>query len=333
MAGSPPNGSSGSNNDDDLEISVEGRPLASAPAPAPAPAPQPRKRARTPNPVADEVIHTGEIGESRSMIIRSSPSIPVEPKIQIREEPTEPVAPVRPALPPTAPAKSRLPLIIGAAALVLGGAGVAIMASKGGGGTKTAATGSGQPTTAPAAASNISSLADFIGTTLDADAHAAMVRAEAIASSSMLRAGIETDAKTLADMAKDNDVTFPIKPGEVVDVIQVKDNGRTPLLHWPADGPQIPAPPAGKMQLAQINGKLMVLATAVIAKRQGSSVSGEIVIAVPIDLEVIRKKVTIPSSIVGLASPVVIVGGEKGQKQTAKIDTEMKAPISFEATP
>jgi hypothetical protein len=325
MAGTPPNGSSGSN-DDDIEISIEGKPVAAAPAPAP------RKRARTPNPAADEIIHTGEIGEApRSLIVRSSPNIPVEPKIQIREEPTEPVTPVRPPAP--AGAKSRLPLIIGAAALVLGGAGVAVMLSKGGGGTKAAAPSPTQPTTAPAAASNLSSLADFIGTTLDADAHAAMVRAEAIASSSMLRAGIETDAKTLADMAKDNDVTFPIKRGEVVDVIQVKDAGRSPLLHWPADAPQIPAPPAGKMQLAQVNGVLAVIATATIAKRQGSSVSGEIVIAVPIDLEVIRKKVTIPSSIVGLASPVVIVGGGKGAKQTAKIDTEMKAPISLEAMP
>src|SRR5690348_3244978 len=63
MAGSPPNGSSGSN-DDDLEISIEGKPASAAAAPQ-----QARKRARTPNPVADEVIHTGEIGESRSMII------------------------------------------------------------------------------------------------------------------------------------------------------------------------------------------------------------------------------------------------------------------------
>src|SRR5512143_3565363 len=74
MAGSPPNGSSGAE-DDDLEIQVEGRP---APQPQPQPQPQPRKRPRTPNPVADEVIHTGEIGASRSLIIRSSPSIPVE---------------------------------------------------------------------------------------------------------------------------------------------------------------------------------------------------------------------------------------------------------------
>jgi len=324
MAGSPPNGSSGSN-DDDLEISIEGKPAPATATPQPA-----RKRARTPNPVADEVIHTGEIGESRSMIIRSSgPVVPVEPKIQIREEPTEPVTPVRPAAPP--PAKSKLPLVIGAAVLVIGGAGAAFVLSQKGGGSKAATPGPTQPA---AGGSQVSTLAEFIGTTLDADAHGATVRAEAIASSSMLRAGIETDAKTLADMAKDNDVTFPIKQGEVVDVIQIKDSGRTPLLHWPQGSPQIPAPPPGKTQLAVINGALNVVATAAIPKRQGGAVGGEIVIAVPIDLEVIRKKVTIPSSIVGLASPIVLVGGaQTASKQKVKIDTEMKAPISLEASP
>lgn len=333
MAGAPPNGSSG--NDDDLEISVEGRQLAPA---ATSQQQQARKRARTPNPAADEVIHTGEIGDSgRSLIIRSSQqSVPLEPKIQIREEPTEPVVPVPPprmAVPMAPPRSNRTPLIIGAAVVVLAGVGVAIgLSSKGSG--KAAA--GAQPAAAVATPSaSIAPLAEFIGTTLDADGHAAMVRAEAIASSSMLRAGIETDAKTVQDMAKDNDVTFSLKPGEVIEVIQIRDGARTTLLHWPTDGAHIPAPPAaGKMQLAQMNNQLAVVATAEIPKRAGSHVGGEIVIAVPVDIEVIRKKVTIPSSIVGLATPIVIVGGAAtATKQTVKIDTEMKSPISLEASP
>jgi hypothetical protein len=320
MAGSPPKKS----DDDEPEIEV-----------APAPQHVPRKRARTPNPAVDDVIATGEISaEPRSRIVKSSPGMPAYemPKIEVREEPTEPVVPVRPSAPPRAQGRPVLWLVVGG--LVLGaGAGALLLAR--GGKSSTAATTPSPTKPAEDHSSGLQTAAMFIGTTLDADAHAAMVRAEAIASSSMLRAGIETDAKTLSDMAKDNDVTFPIKAGESVEVYQVRQDGsRTSMLRLPSGVETIPAPAVGKTQLAVIKGTLMAIATATIAKRQGDKIGGEIVLAVPIDLEAIRKKVTFPSSLVGLGPPIVIVrGAPGGAKQTLKIETEMQATISLEAVP
>jgi hypothetical protein len=315
MAGSPDKP-----NDDEPEIVI-----AAAPPPA-----QPRKRARTPNPVVDDVIATGEISEPRSRIIKSSPGMPAlqMPKIEVREDPTEPVHPPRA---PVAPQRRFRPaVLLVAGGLVLGAGAGAFLLARGNhdSAAKPAAPSSAEPSAALQAA------ALFVGTTLDGDAHATMVRAEAIASSSMLRAGIETDAKTLADMAKDNDVTFPIKQGESVEVIQVRDGARTSMLRLPSGSPAFPPPGVGKTQLT-ISGKtLMVVANTTIAARGGDKVSGEIVLAVPIDLEAIRKKITMPSSLVGLGPPIVIVGGAPGgKKQTIKIDTEMHAPISLEATP
>jgi hypothetical protein len=320
---------------DDEEPEIE---VAAAPASA---FQQPKRRARTPNPAVDDHIATGEISpEPRSRIVRSSPSLPTfdMAKVQVREEPTEPVVPRPPmATPMPMPTKRGRPVVLlVAGGLVLGvAAGALILAksgkkSEGAAQTPTAA----KPDDHTVSNASLQAAALLIGTTLDGDAHGAMVRAEAIASSSMLRAGIQTDAKTLADMAKDNDVAFPIKQGETVEVFQLRDGQRVSLLRLPAGAPEIASPGVGKMQLANSGGVLTVVVNAAIAPGQGSKISGEIVLTAPIDLEAIRKKVTMPSTIVGLGSPIVVVGGAPGgNKQTVKIDTEMKAPISLEAVP
>ncbi|HEY1550718.1 MAG TPA: hypothetical protein VGG28_22970, partial [Kofleriaceae bacterium] len=67
-----------------------------------------------------------------------------------------------------------------------------------------------QITSAPEA----DALAQLAGTLFDGEARATKARADAIATSSMLRAAIQTDAKTLQNMANDKDLVFPLNPGE-----------------------------------------------------------------------------------------------------------------------
>ena len=317
--------------DDEPEIEV---------AAAPAAAFQPKRRPRTPNPAVDDQIATGEISaEPRSRIIKSSPSLPTFDlaKVEVHEDPTEPVStPPAMAMHTPMPGKKGRPVVVlVAAGLVVGvGAGALLLAKSGGKKTDAPAQAAAPAPRPDDHSASLQAAALFIGTTLDADAQSALVRAQAMATSSMLRAGIQTDARTLQDMAKDSDVAFPIKPGEILDVYQIRDGQRVPMLHLPAGAAQIAPPPVGKTQLAISGGVLMSVVDAQIAPAADAKVSGEIVLAAPIDLEAIRKKVTMKSSIVGLGAPIVIVGGAPGgEKQTVKIDTEMKAPIALEAVP
>ncbi|MGE5187210.1 MAG: hypothetical protein ACM31C_34415 [Acidobacteriota bacterium] len=299
--------------------------------PQPAPAPQ-RKRPRTPNPAVDDVIHTGEIAP-RSLIIKSNPSIPkldMElPKVEVKEDPTEPVVPPpRPA----APAHRRLRLGWLLAAIAAGaGAGVLMLVDTNP--PAVAATTSEADTTA------LQSVAQFIGTTFDADARAAMVRAEAIASNPVLRAGVETDAATLIDMAHDSDVVFPIKGAEVVEVFQVKDGARTSMLRLPKGAAALQPPPVGKTKLVAGEGELLVLADASVANRAAGKASlGEVALAVPIDLNAVRKRVASDvtgATLVGLGAPVTLVpstNGGAGTHVKLPIDTEGKAPLTLDAT-
>ena len=321
---------------------------ADEPTPVPAAAPlrkQPRRR--TPNPVVDEPIHTGEI-QPRSHIIRSSPSMEI-PKIAIElaEEKTELTAPpVMAPEPAVAPPRQhvraitagvrRRPMwpIFAGVGVAVAGVIIAVLVVKGGK-SQSVTTSQGPATTSATDQHRIAlqAAAQFIGTSFDADAKAALVRAEAMATSSMLRAGILTDAQTLQDMAKDKDVVFKLGAGDAVEVFQVRDGQRTPLLRMPSTDAALDAPPVGKTKVVLRNGAPAVVANAQIDEQQGTS--GEVVLATPIDLEPMKKRVAdhvTEATIVGLGAPVVLVPAGKpgGEKVKLIIETESKLPLALE---
>ena len=132
--------------------------------------------------------------------------------------------------------------------------------------------------------------AEMIGTTLDGEARAAQVRVEAIASSSMLRTAIDTDAQTLADMARDKDIVFPVEHGEVLEVVQIRNNTRTTMLRIPATAAKLDPSTSGATRVESHGATVVAVANAPITK-PGSGMSGEVVISVPLDLEPIKKRV------------------------------------------
>ncbi|HEY5926161.1 MAG TPA: hypothetical protein VIV11_30960 [Kofleriaceae bacterium] len=233
----------------------------------------------------DDVIETGEIVEKRSLVVRSQ-KVPV---IDWNEGPTEIEAP------PLAPVPVRNWRVLWlAGAIVMGIAGI-VLATR----------------TNPSA-KNIPALearAELLGTTLDGEARAAMVRAEAIATSPVLRAAIETDASTLADMARDRDVAFPLQAGDVLEVYQWRAGERTLMLRLPKDARSIEAPAAGQVRLESANARVVVVATAAIANER-SKIAGELVLATPVELRAVAKRIgeaAAGASIVGLPEPVVLV--------------------------
>jgi hypothetical protein len=328
----------------DDESPTEIEMTADEPTPQPAPPPKPKRR-RAANPEVDEPIHTGEIAP-RSSIVRSqsSPSMEI-PKIEIADEKTELTAPPIMVPPPVAEPPRRhvravtagvrkrsiVPIVVGLGLAVAGIVIAVVVVTK----SKPAAS-----TTTPAAQDDqqqhklaLQAAAQFIGVTLDGDAKAALVRAEAMATSSMLRAGILTDAQTLLDMAKDKDVVFKLGPGDVVEVIQVHSGTRTPLLRLPAGATALSPPPVGKTSIMLRDGVPLVIANAEIADQQGTS--GEVVLATPVDIDAMKKRVAdhaVEATVVGLGEPIVLAktGKPGGEKVKLMIDTESKLPIALE---
>lgn len=268
--------------DDDPEIEV-----------APLRAPLVRTPRAT-NPAIDNVITSGEIAP-RSLVVRS----------------TQQNLPLLPRPPETAAAGSlsaaprRGLRWLWFAGVLVGGIGVAGL-------TYLRPLTPPPPVAAPPT-TDVEALAELVGTTFDGETRAVQVRAEAIASSSMLRAAIQTDAQTLSDMSKDRDVVFPIGAHEVLEVVQLRDGARTSLLRLPAGtpAPETPAPAPGTTRLAQTAGALGVVVDVPVLNAQDGSVGGEVVLAAPLDLARIKSHVPARAAAVvltGAGAPILLAG-------------------------
>lgn len=283
--------------------------------------------------MADEVIHTGEIEAPRSMIVRASDSSPRldVAKVEIQVEQPAPAAPA-PAAPAPAPRrKSRLLLV---AAAVPAAAAIALLFV--GSGAAKAVTPRPAPPVDDGAKTALQAAAQFIGTTLDADARAALVRAQAMATSSMLRAGIETDPATLRDMAKDKDVAFPIQGKEELEIFQLQNGTRTSMLRLPASAPPLKAPDTGKTRLDVDGGGLTVVASAEVASSR-TDITGQLVLAVPVDLGELQKRVAahaVHASLIGLSAPVDLVASKApaGEQLAIPIELESHVPVTLQAS-
>jgi hypothetical protein len=279
------------------------------------------RKPRAINPEVDNVIASGEI-QPRSLIIRSSDSLT---RMPVREDATEPS--LVPNMPIAAPRRGLHWLWLAAAIVpaVLGG----MLMTK-------------RPAAAPAPNTmGVQAAAEMIETALDAEGHAAQLRVEAIASSSMLRAGIETDPQTLADMARDKDVVFTLEPGEALEVFQLHDGTRSSMLRMPTAAPAITPATPGKPRLDAHGGALTIVATSQVAK--DSKVSGEVSLSIPINLDSIKRRLTdqtLGASLAGLASPVIFVpdSGKSATNvvvaiETKRLETKPVSLVALIATP
>lgn len=249
---------------------------------------------------ADEVIESGEIVERRSLVIRS------QRPADFNAEPAEL------AIPPiaVAPKRSWRGLWL-AAGLVLGVAAVMGMGAK----------------PAAGASEGLAARAEMIATTLDGDARAALVRAEAIASSPVLRAAITTDASTLADMARDRDLMFQLERGDVIEVFQVRGDDRSLLLRLPADAAPLVAPAAGRTRIDTAKQALVSVASAVVTPDR--TVAGEIVLSTRIDLTPVINRIAelaTGATLTGLPEPIVLLAS--GAKPNVTVPIAVTTPAS-----
>lgn len=254
--------------------------------------------------VDDDVIESGEIVERRSLVVRSKEP----PADEWSDEPTEISIP---AMPVQRERSWRVLWLL--AAIACAGAAVALLLR------------------APPGAADASTLeasAVMIGTTLDGEARAATVRVEAMATSPVLRAGIETDASTLADMARDNDLVLALPRGDVLEVFQLRDGARTLMLRLPADAQPLAPPAAGTTRIEAKHHTVVVVATATVAKR-GTGVAGEIVISTPVALASLARGLSEHTSgavLQGLGEDLVLVAG--GTPPNVTLPIPLTTPVT-----
>jgi hypothetical protein len=184
------------------------------------------------------------------------------------------------------------------------------------------------------ARASLQAAAQFAGSTVDGAAKAAAMRAESIAMAPTLRSGIMTDAATVQDQARTGDTTYNLKPGEVVEVFHITNGKRTLWLRLPNNAPELPNPEASKPKLEVRGAQLFAIASAPI-KEQSNAVAGELVLAMPVDLESVKKLAAEHASraaLTGLGAPVVLVaGGPSGTAISIPIETDIKASLALEA--
>lgn len=174
----------------------------------------------------------------------------------------------------------------------------------------------------------LESRGELIATAIDGDARAAIVRAEAIAASPVLRAAIDTDANTVADMARDRDMALSLRDHDIVEIYQLRAGKRSLLLRLPANAPPLDAPAAGQARVDEATNRLVVVASAAIANGR-SAVAGELVLATPVDLVSVTKRIAEQASgaqLVGMRKPVVLAPSNSAPNVTVPISA--KTPVA-----
>lgn len=270
----------------------------------------PPRKPRAQNPAVDDVIQSGEIAPRSTVVRTSSRQIAID-----RDDATEPVQ-TRTFTPPIVVTRSKkippIVWLVAAVAPVL--AAIALRAAHPAPVRPTAITSSPEA----------DALAQLAGTLFDGEARATKARADAIATSSMLRAAIQTDPKTLQNMASDKDLVFPLNAGESMEVFQGTGANHVAMLSLPAKA-ELVMPPTGTAQLRVHGGAVEVVVGAAIATTTGTS-GGEIALAAPIDLHSLqgRSGKLTAIALTGGGTPIDLGGGAPapgGKMITAPIST------------
>ena len=257
---------------------------------------------------ADEPIESGEIVERRSLVVRS--------KVEWNEGPTEVAAP------PLEMPNQRNWRWLWLAGAVLWGIAAATVAIR------------AQPDRS--SVGPLEARAEMLATTLDAEARAIQVRAEAIATAPALRNAIETDAVTLANMVRDRDVSFALRPGEELEVYQWQGGQRALMLRLPQTAKPLAAPAAGQARLEAANDRVVVTTTATVTNGQ-AKIAGELALSSPVDLAGVTKRIAEHAdgaTLVGLGQPVVLVKSNAAANLTIPIAAKTPAagPLELKAS-
>jgi len=183
--------------------------------------------------------------------------------------------------------------------------------------------------TAGATLTTLQSDAARLAASLVAQARSTQLRADAIASSPVLRAAIVTDAATIADLAL-TEALVATQPGETIEIFQLADDKLDSAVRLPNDAKPIRPTLTGEMRLEAIAGGLQTIAFAPVQHR--SHERGVVAIATRVDLAGWRTQFAedaLAVRLTGLADSIELVTGSAPGLQldvAVPIDPALRSP-------
>jgi len=197
--------------------------------------------------------------------------------------------------------RANLVWLVGAAGALVGAGGVGFVAGD----------------TDKAVAATVEIEAQRIAAAIDLSAKSAHVQADGVAMTPMVRAGIETDAATMVDIAR-NEIHLALQPGETLEVFQIQGKAVATLLRWPAGASPL-RPIAGRATRLENSGKssLDVVAGSPIEAQseRSTGTAGEVAMSIPVDLALTRQRLAalvVDAYLVGVGEPLALVASERG---------------------
>jgi hypothetical protein len=252
-------------------------------------APPRQRRAR--NPAVDDVIHTGEIAEPRSRIVRSSGD-----EANDYAEVT-----LGPSKSGSAAPRRSLRFLWLAGALVVGVAAGALSFVQ-------------APVDRAPEIGALRSDGDEFVRTIDLEAKAARLRVDSIAATPRLVAAIETDQATIEDLFNDKrEHLFVPVDGEVLEIFQLRDGTQTPLFRIPVNAAEIALVSGSDARIEHAGDQLTVVVGASIATQRGG-IGGALALRHAIDLTAVRKRVAehaLAAKLVGIGAPIMLASSDR----------------------
>jgi len=151
--------------------------------------------------------------------------------------------------------------------------------------------------------------AEKLAAAIEAATHAARLRADGLAQAPMLRAGVETDAATVADMMS-HEFSLKLDPGEHFELLQHHDGKLALLLALP-DKTELSVRADHQPRLQVANGKVRVIVSTPVTSQRGDD-AGAVALATPIDLGPVATQLgghVTTAELRGLDGPVTLVAG------------------------
>lgn len=151
-------------------------------------------------------------------------------------------------------------------------------------------------------------------------------RAEGFAGTPVLEAGILTDAATVTDIVK-TEYRLKTRPGETLELFQVRGDTVTPLVRVPADAQPVAfSKDAKRVRLENRKGLAVVVGAEVAPYNSTTELSGQLAVAAAVDLSQLPLAThTVEANLVGAGPPIPLVGKRgSGDALTVPIPVDAK---------
>ncbi len=146
-----------------------------------------------------------------------------------------------------------------------------------------------------------------LGALLDAASIRARERAEGLARSPVLQAGILTDAATLADIVR-TEYRIEVRHYEALELFQVRGTRVSSLLRLPAKAAPIAFVRGAHARISDRNGLSVIAGAEVAPYTSATDVTGDIAVAIALDLSQLSlPHTTTGAYLVGSGSPVALL--------------------------